>query len=248
MATPGNPLLGSWPNPGGVNPNASTGASTNAGGLPVPSTSQLPAAPAGTPGVTNPYGGGSRGGGDEGYNLAQTNLQTGVYKNALLPLFSQMFFGTGGNAANFMQQLMNLGSPFYKQKQQQTFEQGVQQANNAAAQSRQQIQASGTGYTPSGAGAAAFGGEAQAAAGNQEEAFLNNLFQNEQLQMAGASGLGQLASLFSPATLTGQQTSPSIQQPTNTGAEWLSSVAQIRGAGSSGAQTGYNISSGDSQG
>jgi hypothetical protein len=235
MATPGNPLLGSWPNPGGVN---------LPGGGPVPPPSALPTAPAGKTGVTNPFGGGSRGGGDLGYNLAETNLQTGNYKNALLPLFAQGMFGTAGPAAQFFQQLMQLGGPFYKQKQQQTFEQGTQQAQNAAAQSRQQLQASGAGGTPSGVGAAMFGGESQAAAGNQEEAFLNNLFQNEQLQAMGGSGLAQLAQLFNPSQLTGQQTTPSIQQPTNTGAEWLNAIAGLMGAGSSGAQTGYNIATG----
>jgi hypothetical protein len=239
MATPGQPLLGSWPNPGGVNiPGAPTTGGTPS---PIPSTGSLPAGPAGTPGVTNPFGGGSRGGGNEGYNLSETNLQTGTYKNALLPLFASGMFGSAGPAAQFFQQLMNLGSPFYQQKQQQSFEQGTQQANNAAAQARQQLQASGQGSGPSGAGAAMFGGEAQAAAGNEEEAFLNNLFQNEQLQASGASGLMSMAQLFNPAQLTGQQTSPNIQQPTNTGAQWMSAIAQLMGAASSGAQTGSNI-------
>lgn len=241
MATPGNPLLGSWPNPGGVNlPGSPTLGGTPGGGT-VPPASAAPPAPAGTPGTTNPYNQGSRGGGNQGFNLAETNLQTGTYKNALLPLFSQAMLQSGGDASKFFQLLTNLGSPFYKQKQQQSFEQGVQQASNAGAQSRQQIEASGTGYTPSGAGAAAFGGEAQAAAGNQEEAFLNNLFQNEQLQALGASGLTQIASLFNPAQLTAQQTNPNIQQPTNTGAEWLNAVSGLLQSSASGAQTGSNI-------
>jgi hypothetical protein len=235
MATPGNPLLGSWPNPGGIN---------LPGGGPVPPPSSLPPGPTGTPGTTNPFGSGSRGGGDLGFNLAESNLQTGTYKNALLPLFAQGMFGTAGPAAQFFQQLMQLGSPFYKQKQQQTFEQGTQQAQNAAAQSRQQLGAAGAGGTPSGVGAAMFGGEAQAAAGNQEEAFLNNLFQNEQLQAMGGQGLAQIAQMFNPSQLTGQQTTPSIQQSENTGAQWLGAIAQLLGSGSSGAQTGYNIAKG----
>jgi hypothetical protein len=231
MSTAGNPLVGSWPNPGGVNP----------GPAPLPGTNPtLPAAPAGTPGTTDPYGQGSRGGGNQGFNLAETNLQTGTYKNALLPLFSKLMFGAGGDAANFFKQLADLGSPFYKRKQQQTAEQGAKQASDASGQARQQIQASGTGYTPSGVGAAAFGGMAQAEAGNQEEAFLNNLFQNEQLQAMGAQGEAQIAQLFSPAQLTGQQISSSIQQPTNTGAEWLSSIASLLSGG------GYSSSSGSS--
>src|SRR5258707_976159 len=97
-------------------------------------------------------------------------------RNDLIPLFSQMMQKYGGDAGSFFKQLMDLGSPFYKQKQQQSFEQGTKAEQDAAAQSRQQVQASGTGGTPSGVGAAMFGGEAQAAAGNQEETFLNNLF------------------------------------------------------------------------
>jgi hypothetical protein len=48
-----------------------------------------------------------------------------------------------------------------------------------------------------------FGGMGQAQAGNQEEAFLNNLFQNEILQGRGAEGMGQLASMFNPSSLLG---------------------------------------------
>jgi hypothetical protein len=228
MATAGSPLLGSWPNPGGVNiPGAPTTGGTPS---PVPPTSALPASPTGTAGTTNPFGFGYIGNGNLDANLAETNLQTGTYKNALLPLFAQGMFGSAGPAANFFQQLMNLGSPFYQQANQLNFEQGVQQANNAAASSRQQLQASGQGSGPSGAGAAMFGGEAQAAAGNQEEAFLNNLFNNEQLQAAGASGLTSIAQLFNPAQLTGQQTNTSIQQPENTGAQWLTAVASLLSA------------------
>jgi hypothetical protein len=215
MSSPANPLFGSWQPPGTVP------------GAPTPAPPNL--TPAGTPGSQNPYGAGTRGSGDLGFNLAQTNLQTGLQKNALIPYFTRLFSGATGPASDFYKQLMTLGSPFYQRKQQQTFEQGTKAAQDAAAQSRQQLQASGAGYTPSGAGAAMFGGEGQAEAGNQEEAFLNNLFQNEQLQLAGAGGLSSLASLFNPTTLATSQISPNIQQPTNTAAELMSGVGSLLG-------------------
>lgn len=208
MSTMPNPLFGSWTPPGTSGPTPP---------------------PPDMPTNTNPFGFGSRGGGNLGANLAETNLQTGQAKNALIPYFTKLFSGATGPVADFYKQLMNLGSPFYQRKQQQTFEQGTKAGQDAAARSRQQLTASGAGYTPSGAGAAMFGGEAQAEAGNQEEAFLNNLFQNEQLQLMGAGGLSSLASLFNPATLATSQITPSIQQPTNTGAEWLGAAGQAMG-------------------
>ena len=219
MSSMPNPLFGSWTPPGTV-PGSPTPAPPNIG-------------VAGKTGTQNPYGQGSRGGGDLTYNLAETNLQTGLAKNALIPWFTQMMSGSAGPAMDFYRQLMNLGSPFYQRKQQATFEQGSKAAQDAAGMARQQLTASGAGYTPSGAGAAMFGGMGQAQAGNQEEAFLNNLFQNEQLQLMGAQGMGQLASLFNPAQLTGQQISPEIQQPTNTFAQTVSGLGDLaRGIGS----------------
>lgn len=150
---------------------------------------------------------------------------------------------SGGDAGNFFRTLMNLGSPFYQRKQQQTFEQGTKAAQDAAAQSRQALSATGAGYTPSGTGAAMFGGEAQAEAGNQEEAFLNNLFQNEQLQTAGASGLAQLAALFNPAALTGN-TSTSINANPNTAAQIMSGLGALFGGAGAGATAGNNINTG----
>ena len=209
------------------------------GGAPTPPPA-LPAAPTGATGTTNPYGFGTKDGGALASNLAETNLQTGTYKNALLPLFSQMMTSSGGDAATFFRNLMNLGSPFYKQKQQQTAEQGAKAGQDAAGQARQQLSAAGSGYTPSGAGAAMFGGMGQAEAGNQEEAFLNNLFQNEQLQTAGASGLAQLAALFNPSQLTGQGTSTSIEQAQNTAAQTMQGIGGLVSGifGSKGIPTG----------
>lgn len=213
MSSLPNPLWGSWsPSTGGAN-------------LPPPPNVD----PAGKTGTTNPYGMGSRGGGDLGANLAETNVQTGVQKNKLIPWFAQMMSGTAGPAADFFKKLMDFGSPFYKEKQRQTAEQGAKAGNEQAGMARERLSASGAGYGPSGAGAAMFGGMGQAEAGNQEEAFLNNLFQNEQLQALGASGLSQLASLFNPSPMATSSTNPNIQQPTNTFAETAAGIGQLMG-------------------
>jgi hypothetical protein len=134
---------------------------------------------------------------------ARENITSGRMRNFLAPLFAKEMFGLTGPAAEFYKQLMDLGSPFYKQKQAQTAEQGAKAGQDQAGMARERLQASGTGYGPSGAGAAMFGGMGQAQAGNQEEAFLNNLFQNEILQGRGAEGMGQLASMFNPSSLLG---------------------------------------------
>jgi hypothetical protein len=234
-----NPLTGSWPNPGGANPAPSSGPLA-----PPPTTG-----PGGSPAAPyNPMGFGdpTRNTGIS-RNLAGENVLSGQYRNQLTPLFAQLMQQFGGNAGDFFKQLTNLGSPFYQRKQQQSFEQGTKASQDAAAQSRQQLQASGQGYTPSGAGAAMFGGEAQAEAGNQEEAFLNNLFQNEQLQLAGAQGQAQLAGLFNPSQLTGQA-SPGFQPLQSP--SFFQNFQQMmnglfgQGGAAGGAATGSNIAQG----
>jgi hypothetical protein len=235
--------MGSFPNPmqsfnPGYNPvqgmQPPMGAPQQPGGQPFPTGNPLGGAP-GLPGnMQNPYGQGTRGGGNQTFNLAQTNLMTGLLKNALAGPMAGMLFGAGGQAGNIFGNLANLGSPYYQQQQRATFEQGNLQNQNAAALARQQLTAQGLGYTPSGATAATIGGMAQGGAQSLSEQFLQNLFQNEQMQLAGAQGLGQVASMFNPASvLTG--INPSIQQPTNTGAEWLNAVSGLLPKGS------YNI-------
>jgi hypothetical protein len=244
---PQNPL--GWPastgtNMPSVNPTSAANPTSFLGGSPVQmpnigATSGAGATQAG--GALNPFGQGVRGGGDLTYNLAGQNLITGDWRNALIPYFTQLQGGAAGPAMQYYQQLMNLGSPYYGQTQRASWEQGVGQGQNAAAAARQRINAAGYGYAPSGLEAATAGTQATATAQNLTQLFLQNLFQNEQLQAQGAQGLAGLAQLFSPTTLTGQGTNPQIQQPTNEGAQWLNAAAQLLGAGSGGAQTGYNI-------
>lgn len=222
MATASNPLGAmAWAPNSGVN---------------MPQTPNAPQVPMGTSpfnqttgpvlGNQNPYGQGSRGNGNETYNLSQTNLQTGLARNQLIPQFSQQFFGLTNPAAGYYNQLMNLGSPYYQQQQRASFEQGNQQSQNAAAQARQQLASQGYGYTPSGAEAGMIGGMAQQSAGNLATNFLQNLFQNENLQLQGAQGLTQTAQMFNPANLL-SMTNPSIQQPTNTAAETMGAIGQM---------------------
>jgi hypothetical protein len=221
----------------GTNPLSPVQAPQGLGATSGPAASQ-------TGGALNPYGSGTLGGGALGSNLAQTNLLTGEQRNNLISPFAQQMFGFGNQAGNFYGQLTNLGSPYYQQQQAANFTQGVQQGNNAAALARQQQQAQGTGYTPSGANAAMIGGMGQAQAGNLNMSFLQNLFNNEQMQLQGAAGLGQLASLFNPTTLATGQVSPSINQAQNTSAQMLSSIGSLLGGGGSAGQTAYNIDQG----
>jgi hypothetical protein len=71
------------------------------------------------------------------------------------------------------------------------------------------------------------GGMAQGGAQSLSESFLTQLFNNEQLQLAGLQGLQQTAGMYNPAPLMTNSANPNIQQPTNTGAEWLSAVGSL---------------------
>jgi hypothetical protein len=245
---PQNPL--GWPastgtNMPSVNPTSAANPTSFLGGSPVQMPNIGPTTGTGATqagGALNPFGQGVRGGGDLTYNLAGQNLITGDWRNALIPYFTQLQGGAAGPAMQYYQQLMNLGSPYYQQAQRASWEQGVGQGQNAAAQAQQRINAAGYGYAPSGLQAASAGQQATGQAQNLTQLFLQNLFQNEQLQAQGAQGLAGFAQLFNPAALTGQGTNPQIQQPTNEGAQWLNAAAQLLGSGSSGAQTGFNIS------
>ena len=234
MSTMPNPLQGvsasnplGWPGQTGTNmPSPSVPGSPSLFGAPT-SPVNVPTA-AGTPGSQNPYGQGSRGGGDQTYNLAETNLQAGLLKNFLATPFAQRMFSNADQASNFFKTLMNLGSPYYQQQQRASLEQGVNQGQNAAAQAKQQLNAAGYGAAPSGLEAATLGGVANNQANNLSQMFLQNLFQNENLQLQGAQGMAQIASMFNPASLlTG--INPQIQQPTNTGAETLGAVGNLFG-------------------
>jgi hypothetical protein len=160
-------------------------------------------------------------------NQAYLNTIMQQQKIGLGNNFAQAMFGAANPAASFYNQLTNLGSPYYQQQQRASFTQGVQQNQNAAAQARQQLAASGYGYTPSGTTAATIGEMAQAGNQNLESAFLQNLFQNEQMQLAGAQGLGQLAALFNPAPLLNY----SLPQPTQgqTPAQLLQGIGSLLG-------------------
>ena len=203
MSTAGNPLFGSWTPPGtsGNDPSQNPFAS-----------------------ISNPERQTTLPNSDIGSlnrQIGRANLAGQLQRDQLIPLFAQQMGGYAGPAGDFFKQLLNLGSPFYQRKQQQTFEQGSKASQDAAGQARQQIAQTGAGYTPSGVSAAAFGGMGQAEAGNQEEAFLNNLFQNEQLQSLGASGLTQLAGLFNPSQLFGNAPSGPLQP------SWTEKFAQV---------------------
>jgi hypothetical protein len=245
-----NPLLG-W--------QASTGTNMP-GGMPPTNPLQTPAGSGQGPqptqggGLSPTTGGGALGNpGNFGNpdsmkalqgNQAVNSILSGQYRNQLAQDTALPYLQQGQQAANIFGQFANSGSPYYQQQQQASFTQGTQQAQNAAAQSRQQLGAQGYGSTPSGATAGMLGGEAQAAAGNLSMQFLQNLFNNEQLQLAGAQGLQQTASMFNPAQFLGAGTAPVNYQTT---AQGLSSIlGSLSGAGfsdssASGASSGGTI-------
>ena len=145
-------------------------------------------------------------------NLGLENISAAGQKNLLAPFFAQLMQQYGGQAGDFFKNLTNLGSPYYQQKQQEAFTQGNKANQDAAAMARQQQQAQGYGSTPSGAGAAMIGGMNQAGGQSLAEQYLQNLFQNEQMQMAGAQGLSGLAQLFNPnQLLSGTSVGANIQ-------------------------------------
>lgn len=197
MATASNPLVGSaWGGNAPINP----------GLFQLPSQPGIPAAPQGpygNPGnlpnpVTNQK--------DTSRNAGLLNVETGQMRNDLIPQFASTLFGYAQPAAQTFANFANLGSPYYQQQQQSSFNQGVQQNNNAAAQAKQQLQSQGYGHTPSGAMAGMIGGMQQSGAQSLAQQFLQNLFQNENLQMQGAQSLAQLAAQFNPNALLGQST------------------------------------------
>ena len=136
-------------------------------------------------------------------NMALENILSAQMKNQLAPQWANLMGQYGGQAADYFKNLMNLGSPYYRQKQQEAFTQGVGQNQNAGAQAQQQLRSQGFGSTPSGANAAMLGGMAQQGAQNLSEQYLQNLFQNENLQALGAQGMQGMASMFNPTPLLG---------------------------------------------
>src|SRR6516225_2113632 len=214
-------------------PNASLGASAaqNPLGNISPfsvSPTQQPSSQAGTLG--NPAGLANPGTNqkDAWRNQSYLNTLMQQQKMGIGNQFNQQMTALAQPAAGYFNQLTNLGSPYYQQQQRSSFESGVQQNQNAAAQARQQLAASGYGYTPSGTTAATIGDMAQQGSQNLEQAFLQNLFQNEQMQLAGAQGLGQLAALFNPAPLMGYSSPLSTQGETP--AQLLGGLGSLLGA------------------
>lgn len=164
-------------------------------------------------------------------NTQLENLQTAEARNQLIPWFTQMMSGLAGPAMDFFKQLMNLGSPYYKEQQRASLESGVNQGQNAAATANQRLSASGYGYAPSGLQAGVLGEEATGQSQNLSQMFLQNLFQNENMQAIGAQGLSQLAGMFNPSQLTGQQTSTSYQTQPSFASQFQQIMSGIWGPG-----------------
>lgn len=204
MATASNPLS---------NPFSWTGTNVNPppGALPPTSPFNIPPPNMNPGNLANPTSNIK----DITRNTGLVNLQTGQLRNDLIPQFAQLFGKYGTNAGDFFKMLMNLGSPFYKQKQREGFEQGVQQNQNAAGQARQQLSAAGYGATPSGANVAGIAGMNQAGGQSLAEQYLQNLFQNENLMLQGGQGEAGIAQAFNPSSLFGSVPAPGSTQGPN---------------------------------
>lgn len=212
------------------------------GGYPVgsnlfsPTNMQIPGAPnqnmgGNTGAIPNPGGWSNpAGSGELQNNVTVQNLQSGALKNTLAPQWANAMNQYAGGAGNFFQQLMNLGSPYYKQQQAAAFNQGVGQNQDAMAQAQQQLRQQGYGYQPSGANAAMIGGMNQQGSQNLAEQYLQNLFQNEAMQLQGAQGLQQNASLFNPTQLLGGISSGINYQKPQSGIQ--NAVGVMQGIGS----------------
>lgn len=228
MAT--NPLIGaSWGGANGQNPSSMSPINLN----------------------TNPMGGiqwnpgnfsNPKGPNEINRNMGISNIQTNQIKNLLAPQFAKAMGQYGGAAGDFFSQLTNAGSPYYKQKQAEAFTQGNQANQNAVGQAKQQLSAQGYGYTPSGAEAATIGGMAQAGAQDMSEAYLQNLFQNEQLQLAGAQGEAGIAQLFNPTQLLGgTSVGSNVQAQPSFFQDFNSIMSSLNGAGGSSGPAGTAV-------
>jgi hypothetical protein len=180
----------------------------------------------GTGGYGNPANFGDYGAtGQLNKNLMLDNVIAGQMKNQLAPQFASLMGQYGGDAAGFFKQLMDLGSPFYKQKQQEAFTQGNQQNQNAMGEAQQELASKGYGSGPSGANAAMIGGMNQQGAQSLAEQYLQNLFQNENLQAQGAGGMASLASLFNPTQLLGGTSLGTTPAPGQSGIQNFQGIA-----------------------
>lgn len=244
MSTTPNPLTGaSW---GASNNGPAMNASTPQNLLSLPGSGY--GAPDGskTPAYGNPGGFGNPLGGKEtDRNVMMNNIIAGQMKNMLAPQFATLMGQYGGQAGNYFQNLMNLGSPYYQQQQSASNQAGVTQNNNAQGLARQQLAAQGVGNTPSGATAAMIGGMNQGGAQSLAQMYLQNLFQNENLQAQGAQGLSSLASLFNPTQLLGGTSAGASPVTSPTGPETfgqiMGGIGSVFGGGSAPGPGGSTI-------
>src|SRR5262249_1350452 len=163
-------------------------------------------------------------------NEGLVNVELGQLREQLAPIWANLMTGYAAPAASFFDTLLNLGSPYYQQKQAALFDQGVRQNQKAAALAQQRLASKGYGYTPRGANAAMIGAMNSAGGANLVQNFLQSLFQNEQTQLAGAQGLAGLAGMFNPSGLfgnvdvTGSTQGPTVADFMNAGANIFKSL------------------------
>jgi hypothetical protein len=143
--------------------------------------------------------------------------------------------------SSFYSPYLQSGSPYLQNIQSAASGQNAQQFNNAAGQFREQAQAQGTGYGPSGTTASGLSqlgaGAAQSGASN----YLANLLNNEQVKFQAASGLNAAGTM---AGSPQNQPSVSTQLPAANTASSIGGLGQIFSALSQNGTIGNSGSSG----
>lgn len=91
-----------------------------------------------------------------------------------------------GTLRNTLEQFMNLGSPYYQQHQTAAMQENAQKFNDLSGQLRGTLNQAGFGASPTGLATAAQGDLARQAGQSMSQAYLQNLFQNENLQLSAA--------------------------------------------------------------
>ena len=174
----------------------------------------------------NPLGFGNPQGALEGErNLNAQNLAGKAYSQQLAPMFAKSMFGAAQPAENYFSQLMNLGSPYYQQHQTASFGNAVNDYSNAYAQASDRLRGQGLGFGPTGANVAMLGGMGQGFAQDAASQYLQNLFQNENLQMQGAQGMAGFANLFQPGPMLGAAPVNQLSQNPS----WTQQFGQVAG-------------------
>jgi hypothetical protein len=126
--------------------------------------------------------------------------------------------------SQFFTPYLSSGSPFLSQIQRASAEQTQKGANDAAGRIRESVGASGLGFGPSGATAAAIGEEGAQTNATASSNYLTNLLNNEQIKFQAAQGLNAAGTM---AGSPQNQPNVSAQLPYQSLGSGLQGLSQI---------------------